>query len=92
MRRAREERPRLLAATRSYTQPVEPWTLVRRFALRWPMWSLPKPGYDPETMRAVALAYRRERRAGRLDEPGREVGAISCASKIESTNDSSRSP
>ncbi len=32
----------------------------------------PKPGYDPETMRAVALAYRRERQAGRLDEPPRE--------------------
>jgi hypothetical protein len=33
------------------------------------MYSPPKPGYDPETMRAVALAYRRERQAGRLDEP-----------------------
>ncbi len=26
------------------------------------MYALPKPGYDPETMRVVALAYRRERR------------------------------
>ncbi len=41
------------------------------------MYSLPKPGYDPETMRAVALAYRRERQAGRLDEPAREA-AISA--------------
>ena len=29
------------------------------------MYAVPKPGYDPETMRAVALAYRRERQAGR---------------------------
>jgi hypothetical protein len=37
------------------------------------MWSLPKPGYDPETMRAVALAYLSERQAGRLDQPAREA-------------------
>ena len=37
------------------------------------MYSLPKPGYDPETMRAVALAYRRERQAGQLDQPAREA-------------------
>jgi hypothetical protein len=37
------------------------------------MYCPPKPGYDPETMRAVALAYRRERQAGRLDEPAREA-------------------
>ena len=36
------------------------------------MWSLPKPRNDLETMRAVATAYRRERRAGRLDEPARK--------------------
>ncbi len=47
----------------------------RGSALPWGMHSLPKPGYDPETMRAVALAYRRERRAGRLDEPAREAAA-----------------
>ena len=28
------------------------------------MYSLPKPGYDLETMRAVAVAYRHERWAG----------------------------
>jgi hypothetical protein len=28
----------------------------------------PKPGFDPETMRAVALAYRRERQAGQLSK------------------------
>ena len=37
------------------------------------MYSLPNPGYDPETMRAVAAAYRRERQAGGLDEPAREA-------------------
>ena len=37
------------------------------------MCSLPKPGFDPETMRAVAVAYRRERRAGWLDGPAREA-------------------
>ena len=37
------------------------------------MYSLPKPGFDPETMRAVAMAYRRERQAGRLDGPAREA-------------------
>ena len=37
------------------------------------MYTLPKPGYDLVTMRAVAAAYRRERRAGRLDEPAREA-------------------
>jgi len=37
------------------------------------MYSLPKPGYDPETMRGVALAYRRVRQAGRLDGPAREA-------------------
>ncbi len=37
------------------------------------MYSLPKPGYDPETMRAAALAYRRERQAGWSDGPAREA-------------------
>jgi len=37
------------------------------------MWSLPKPGYDPDTMRAVAHAYRRVRQAGQLDQPAREA-------------------
>ncbi len=37
------------------------------------MYSLPKPGYDLETMRAVVIAYRREREARRLDEPAREA-------------------
>ncbi len=37
------------------------------------MYAVPKPGFDPETMRAVAIAYRRERQAGRLDEPAREA-------------------
>jgi hypothetical protein len=37
------------------------------------MWSLAKPGYDPETMRAVVLAYRHERQAGQLDGPAREA-------------------
>ena len=37
------------------------------------MYTLPKPGYDLETVRAVALAYRRERQAGRLDEPARTI-------------------
>ena len=32
-----------------------------------------KPGYDLATMRAVALAYRGERQAGRLDGPAREA-------------------
>jgi len=32
------------------------------------MWSLPEPECDLETGRAVVLAYRRERRAGRLDD------------------------
>lgn len=37
------------------------------------MYRVHKPGYDLETMPAVALAYRRERRAGRMDEPAREA-------------------
>ena len=37
------------------------------------MYSLPKPGFDLETMRSVALAYRRERQAGQLDGPAREA-------------------
>ena len=37
------------------------------------MYGLPKLRYDPETMRAVAVAYRRERQAGRLDKPAREA-------------------
>ena len=37
------------------------------------MYSVHKPGYDLDTVRAVALAYRRERQAGRLDEPAREA-------------------
>jgi hypothetical protein len=36
------------------------------------MYSLPRPTYDLDTMRAVALAYRHERRSGRLDGPARE--------------------
>ena len=32
----------------------------------------PKPVYEPETIRAVAVAYRRERQAGRLEEPACE--------------------
>ena len=43
-------------------------------ALPWRMYTLPKPGYDLETMRAVALAYRRERLTGQLDQPAREGG------------------
>jgi hypothetical protein len=37
------------------------------------MYPLPKPGYDLETMRAVAVAYRQVRQAGRLDGPAREA-------------------
>ena len=37
------------------------------------MYSLPKPGYDPDTKRAVAMAYRRERQAGHLNRPTREA-------------------
>ena len=37
------------------------------------MYSLRKPGYDRETLRAVAVSYRRERRAGWLDGPAREA-------------------
>ena len=37
------------------------------------MYSVSKPGYDLATMRAVTMAYRRERQAGRLDEPAREA-------------------
>ena len=37
-------------------------------------YSLRKAGYDAVIMRAVALAYRRERQAGRLDEPARGPG------------------
>ena len=42
------------------------------------MYAVPKPGYDLETMRAVALAHRRERQARRLDEAAREaaIGAF----------------
>jgi hypothetical protein len=46
------------------------------------MYAVPNPGYDLETMRAVAVAYRRERQAGRLDEPAREAartGIDRCA-------------
>ena len=43
------------------------------FGFDWAMYTELKPGYDPETMRAVALAYRRERQAGRLDGPAREA-------------------
>ena len=49
------------------------WTQPRDLALPCGMYSLPKLGYDPETMRAVAVAYRSERQAGRLDEPAREA-------------------
>ena len=35
---------------------------------------VPKPGYDLETMRAVAAAYRQVRQAGRLDQLAREAG------------------
>lgn len=41
------------------------WTCPRGSALPWRMYALPKPGYDPETMRAVGVAYRRERQAVR---------------------------
>ena len=37
------------------------------------MHSLPQPGYDLETVRAVAIAYRRERRAGWPDGPACEA-------------------
>ncbi len=37
------------------------------------MYNLPKPGCDPETMRAVAAAYLRERRIGRLGGPARDA-------------------
>ena len=37
------------------------------------MYAFPKPEYGSETMRAVAVAYRRERQAGRLDGPAREA-------------------
>ena len=34
------------------------------------MYSVHKPEDDPETMRAVAVAYRSERQAGHLDGSG----------------------
>lgn len=37
------------------------------------MWSLPKRGYDLETMRVITVAHRRERQAGQFDEPARET-------------------
>ena len=37
------------------------------------MYSVPKPEYDLDTMRAVAVAYRRVRQGGRLDGPAREA-------------------
>ena len=37
------------------------------------MYSVPKPGYDSETMRAVTIAYRRGRQAGQFDGPAREA-------------------
>jgi hypothetical protein len=43
------------------------------------MYSLPRPAYDLDTMRAVALAYRHERQAGRLDEPAREAAVLPAA-------------
>ncbi len=50
-----------------------PLDSARRLGFDGAMWSLAKPGYDPETMRAIALAYRRERQAGQLDGPAREA-------------------
>jgi hypothetical protein len=43
------------------------------------MYSLPRPGYDLDTMRVVAIVYRRERQAGRLDQPAREADAPPAA-------------
>ena len=37
------------------------------------IYSAPNPVYDPGTVRAVAVAYRRERQAGRLDQLAREA-------------------
>ena len=37
------------------------------------MYRVHKPRYDLETMCAVAVAYRRESQAGRLDGPAREA-------------------
>ena len=40
------------------------------------MHAVPKPGSDLVTMRTIAAAYRRERQAGRLDEPARGSAAL----------------
>jgi len=40
------------------------------------MWSLPRPAYDLETMRAVAVAYRLERQTGGLNGLARGVRTI----------------
>ena len=40
------------------------------------MYRVHKPGYDLETMRAVAVAYRRERQAGHFDGPAREAAMV----------------
>ena len=37
------------------------------------MYRVHKPGYDLAAIRAVVLAYRRERQAGQFDEPARET-------------------
>lgn len=37
------------------------------------MCALPKPSYDLKTVRAVAVAYRRERQPGKLDGSAREA-------------------
>jgi hypothetical protein len=50
------------------------------------MWSLPKPGYDLETIRAVAVAYRRERQAGRLDGPAREAAITAYSARHPETD------
>ena len=54
-----------------YSLPSRLAPATRRYHER--MYDLPEPKYDRDTMRAVAAAYRRERRAGRLDEPAREA-------------------
>jgi hypothetical protein len=41
------------------------------------MYAVPKPGIDPATMHAVAMACRRECQVGRLDGPARK-GAIAA--------------
>ena len=40
------------------------------------MYNLLKASYDLETMRAAALAYRRESQAGQLDGPPRTISRL----------------